>query len=375
VRKRSLDPLISMQSSAIGSSAISTRAGASGEAEPPTVLVVDDEPFNVDLLTQELEELGLRTVPAANGRQALALIDECGCDLMLLDLMMPEMGGIELLEHLNEAGRLANLPVIVVSAIDDIGSIARCIELGAEDHLVKPFDPILLQARVGSALEKKRLRDQVARQLAATRAVFGKYVPESVADSILAGDGRLEPVQTVATILYCDIEGFTGIVEGMSPVRTMQMLNEYFAAVLEPIRRHAGIVNQFQGDAMLVTFNVPVEDPRHAERALRSAIDIQALLAERRFAGVRLRTRIGINTGLVVAGIVGAGDRLHYTVHGDAVNIAARLEALNKTFGTDTLISGATVATLRAHFPLEHLGDAQIRGKDTPVTVYRPLTA
>ena len=149
--------------------------------EPRTVLVVDDEPFNVDLLTQELEELGLCTIAAANGREALALINEFDYDMMLLDIMMPEMDGIELLERLNAAGRLASLPVIVVSAVDDINSVARCIELGAEDHLLKPFDPILLRARIGSALEKKALRDQVAQQLATTRAIFGKYVPESIA--------------------------------------------------------------------------------------------------------------------------------------------------------------------------------------------------
>ena len=350
---------------------ISTRAQAHDRGKAASVLVVDDEPFNIDLLTEEIEELGLCAVSASNGREALDHIEEHGCDMVLLDIMMPEMDGIELLERLHDAGRLASLPVIVVSAVDDIHQVARCIELGAEDHLLKPFDPVLLRARIDSALEKKRLRDQVARQLATTREVFGKYVPESVAESILAGNGTLSPVQTIATILYCDIEGFTGIVEQMSPVRTMQMLNEYFAAVLEPIRRHGGIVNQFQGDAMLVTFNVPVEDPRHGDQAVRAAIDIQAVLTEQRFAGVRLRTRIGINTGPVVAGNVGAGDRLHYTVHGDAVNVAARLEALNKAHGTDTLISGTTIAILRDDILLERLGDVQIRGKDAPVTIYR----
>ena len=350
---------------------VPTEAGEAKSIEPPTVLVVDDEPFNVDLLTQELEDLGLRTIAAANGREALTLIDERGCDMMLLDIMMPEMDGIELLERLNATGRLASLPVIVVYAVDDIDSVARCIELGAEDHLLKPFDPILLRARIGGALEKKALRDQVARQLAITRTVFGKYVPESIAESILAGEGTLTPVKTVATILYCDIEGFTSIVEHMSPVRTMEMLNEYFAAVLEPIRRHGGIVNQFLGDAMLVMFNVPVEDPRHGDKAVRSAIDIQSMLAERRFAGLSLRTRIGINTGPVVAGNVGAEDRLHYTVYGDAVNVASRLEALNKVHGTNTLISGSTVEMLREDFFLERLGDVQIRGKDAQVTLYR----
>ena len=110
---------------------------------------------------------------------------------------------------------------------------------------------------------------------------------------------------------------------------------------------------------------------RHGDQAVRSAIDIQAMLAERRFAGVRLRTRIGINTGPVVAGNVGAGDRLHYTVYGDAVNVAARLEELNKAHGTNTLISGATVGILQNDFLLERLGDVQIRGKDAPITVYQ----
>ena len=181
----------------------------------------------------------------------------------------------------------------------------------------------------------------------------------------------MTPVQTTATILYTDITGFTGIVESMAPERVMQMLNEYCDAVINPIRRHGGIVNQFQGDAMLVTFNVPVEDPWHADHAVQSAMEIQAALGERDFAGVRLRTRIGINTGPVVAGNVGSGDRLHYTVHGDTVNVAARLEELNKQHGTDTLISGATVGELRHEYPVELLGDTCIRGKNEEVQVYK----
>ncbi len=341
-----------------------------GGEPPETVLVVDDEPLNVELLAEELDDLGLRSCRAANGREALAIINEIDCDMMLLDIMMPEMDGIELLERLNAAGRLSSLPVIVVSAVDDIDRVARCIALGAEDHLLKPFDPVLLRARIGGALEKKRLRDQVARQLATTRAVFGKYVPVSVAQSILDGEGALAPLQTVATVLYCDIEGFTGIVEHLSPVQTMEMLNAYFAAVLDPVRRHGGIVNQFQGDAVLVTFNVPVEQPHHRDQAVHAAIEIQATLAERRFAGARLAARIGINTGPVVAGNVGAGDRLHYTVLGDAVNVAARLEQLNKTHSTNTLISASTVEMLQDDFLLERLGDVEIRGKDERVTIY-----
>jgi adenylate cyclase len=340
-----------------------------------TMLVVDDEPFNIDVLTQELEDIGHRAVPAANGREALALIDEIGCDLVLLDIMMPEMDGIEVLTRLSEAGRLASLPVIVVSAVDDVASVARCLELGAEDFLLKPFDPTLLRARINGALEKKRLRDQVDRQLETIRKIFGKYVPESVAETILAVDGALAPAESLATILYCDIEGFTGIVERMAPARTMEMLNAYFAAVLGPVRENGGTVNQFLGDAMLVTFNVPVGDPRHGDNALRTAIGIHEILGERCFAGLPLRARIGINTGPVVAGNIEAGGRLHYTVIGDTVNVAARLEALNKAHGTDLLISGATVAILQDQYALEKLGDVPICGKKDTVTVYRRTVA
>ena len=157
----------------------------------------------------------------------------------------------------------------------------------------------------------------------------------------------------------------------MSPVRVLQMLDEYFAAMLDPIRRHGGVVSQFQGDAILATFNVPLENERHADLAVRTALDMQAANARMQFAGVQLRTRIGINTGPVVAGNVGAGDRVHYTVHGDAVNVAARLEALNKTHGTATLVSGSTVAVLDDGYPLAPMGKVRIAGKGVPVSVHR----
>ena len=344
------------------------------ESASALVLVVDDEPLNVDLMVQELEDMGVDVVTAGNGRQALRVLDDGACDIVLLDIMMPEVDGFEVLDRLHADGRLASLPVIVVSAMDDMASVARCIELGAEDHLLKPFDPTLLRARIRGALEKKRLRDRVQRQLAVTREIFGKYVPASVAEAILDGKGAVGPVQTMATILYTDIVNFTAIVEDMAPKQAMRMLNEYFDAVIDPIRRHGGIVNQFQGDAMLVTFNVPLEDPRHADHAVQSAMEIQAVVSAHDFAGVQLATRIGINSGPVVAGNVGSGDRLHYTVHGDTVNVAARLEELNKHHGTDTLVSGATVNALTGDYPVQLLGDVSLRGKHDDVRVYNVAT-
>jgi class 3 adenylate cyclase len=220
-------------------------------------------------------------------------------------------------------------------------------------------------------LEKKRLRDELAQQLVVIREVFGKYVPESVAEAIVAGKGTLKPMQTTATILYTDVEAFTSIVESMSPERVADMLNEYFPTVIEPITRYAGVVNQFQGDAMLVTFNVPVADSRHADNAVKAALGIQQVLKGRTFAGVPLPTRIGVNTGEVFAGNVGSGDRVNYTVHGDAVNLAARLEQLNKQYGTLVLVSETTTAQLKDDYPLDPVGEVAIRGKATPVRIFK----
>ncbi len=194
------------------------------EAGPASVLVVDDEPFNIDLLCQELEEMGHNPVPAADGEAAMDMLAAKEVDLVLLDIMMPRMNGLQVLEALKEDGRLPNLPVIVVSAIDDIKSVARCIRLGAEDHLVKPFDPALLRARVEGALEKKRLRDKVARQLEVTRALFGRYVPPGVAEHVLSGDGELVPVLREASVLFSDLVGFTAIAQRMTPAEVMDLL-------------------------------------------------------------------------------------------------------------------------------------------------------
>ena len=338
---------------------------------PCRVLVVDDNEDNRYTLKRRLRKEGYTDVSfAANGKEALSILADEDFDLVLLDIMMPEMDGQTVLERLREQGRLANLPVIVISALDDFETVVRCIELGAEDYLPKPFNATLLRARIGAVLEKKRLRDEVSKQLAIISRVFGKYVPASVAHQIVANQGELSPTLATATILYSDIESFTSIAETLSPEKVVQMLNEYFPAVIEPIERHGGVVNQFQGDAMLVTFNVPIADEEHADNAVRAAIGMQRASAAKTFAGTRLRTRIGIATGRVIAGNVGSGERVNYTVHGDAVNLAARLEQLNKKYHTDVLIAGTTVALLRDRYELELIGTTQVRGRAGKLELY-----
>lgn len=336
------------------------------------LLVVDDIEDNRYTLKRRLRRLGFDDVDeACDGREALQAMAKTGYDVVFLDIMMPNVSGYEVLETLHEQGKIGEPPIIVISAHDEIDSVVRCIELGAEDYLTKPFNPTLLAARLSATLEKKRLHDAVHDQLALIRDVFGKFVPETIAQAIVDGAGELAPRRATSTILYTDIEGFTAAAQSMTPEQVVQMLNEYFPAVIEPIERCGGVVNQFQGDAMLVTFNVPIDDPAHADKALQAARGIIDVCRERTFAGVSLKTRIGINTGPLLAGNVGSGQRMNYTVHGDAVNVAARLEALNKTYGTTLLISASTVGELTDPGGLTRVGEVAIRGKDQSVEIYK----
>jgi class 3 adenylate cyclase len=347
--------------------------GAAGMEHAERVLVADDSDDVRYSLGQRLARFGFRNVEVAgNGRVALERLRAEHFDLLLLDIMMPECTGFEVLESLRASGRLGGLPVIVISALDELSAAIRCIQLGAEDYLTKPIEPTLLQARVSNALEKKRLRDATERQLEIIRGALGRYVPDSVVAQVVSGEGKLEPTKTLATIVYTDIEAFTSIVENMAPEQAVAMLNEYFEAMSAPLLECGGTINQFQGDAMLVTFNVPVPDPRHAERALEAAIRLQQCHRGRRFGGVSLKTRVGINSGDVLAGNVGSGKRVVYTVHGDAVNLAARLEVLNKDLGTRVLLSGATRALLSDPEQVLRVSEVTVRGRTAPLTVYTP---
>ena len=203
---------------------------------------------------------------------------------------------------------------------------------------------------------------------------LSRFVSPEIADHITTADQAIEPGYgevKLASVLFCDIEGFATISERLAPAELIQTLNDYFAAVSEVIYRHGGVITQFEGDAMLVTFNTAKPDPDHAANALRTAIGIQEVVHNQRFDyGIEMRTRCGINTGELVAGAVGTRERLLFTVHGDEVNIAARLEQLNKDYGTYILATEQTIAAAGAAFSPEPIGVVPVRGRDAPVTVY-----
>jgi len=201
------------------------------------------------------------------------------------------------------------------------------------------------------------------------RDTLGRFVPEEVASSLLAGGGRLDVQQSEATVLFCDIEAFTQLTEMLGPVKIVEVLNAYFSRMVEILELHGGVVTQFQGDAILATFNVPVADSEHALNAVRAAQAMLASVKGSEYAGARLKIRIGINTGMVVAGAIGAKGRLNYTVHGDAVNLAARLENMNKEYGTRLLMSESAVTQLPAD-ELTAIGETTARGQTRSIKLY-----
>lgn len=205
------------------------------------------------------------------------------------------------------------------------------------------------------------------------RRAFTYFVPESVAANLIADKGAITPQEREATVLFTDIERFTEIASRLAPREVLAMLNDYFAEVAAIINAHGGVITQFQGDAVLACFNLPVADPAHARQAVEAALEIRRRTEEREFhGGVRLRSRVGVSTGIVVGGMVGGGERLGYTVHGDTVNLAARLEALNKEIGTRILVSARTAELVRGTVALRDLGERQIRGLGGAMHIFTP---
>lgn len=239
-------------------------------------------------------------------------------------------------------------------------------DLGAKAPVVSDDEFGRLTERFNRMLDGLNERDRL-------RRTFERFVPETIAGALIADEGAIAPQEREATVLFTDIERFTQIAASLAPREVMGMLNAYFGKIADIIHRHHGVITQFQGDAVLASFNLPVSDPRHARSALEAALEIEREVAQATFGGdIRLRTRIGVSTGLVVGGTVGGGERLGYTVHGDTVNLAARLEALNKDLGTTILVSARTAELLGESIALRDRGMVEVRGFGMPLQVFEP---
>ncbi len=332
------------------------------------VLIVDDNRMNRLLLSRGVEQMGHKVAFAEHGKQALEMVQGGAYDLILLDVEMPELDGFGVLEKLRGDIHLRDIPVIMTSSLDEIDSVVKCIELGAEDYLHKPVNPVLLKARLNASLGKKKLRDE-------QRELISKFATEQVAEDLLTSGFSLSGKFVEATAMFCDIRSFTTITEAQSAAETIELLNNYYTLMMDAIGSEGGIVNQMVGDGLMSIFGAPVERADHAPRAVRAALQMVELIElfnAEQLALQRqpIRIGIGIATGQVIAGYTGTMRRATYTSVGDAVNLAARLEAQTKTLGEKILINAETRNRLDDSIGIIDKGEIEIKGKLQPVRVF-----
>jgi class 3 adenylate cyclase len=333
-----------------------------------TILITDDNRVNRLLLGRGLEQQGHTVVFAEHGREALELLRNGHFDLMLLDVLMPELDGYEVLAELKRDPRLRDIPVVMTSSLDEIDSVVKCVEMGAEDYLPKPINPVLLNARISASLEKKRLRDQ-------QRELISKFATKEVAEDLLTTGFSLGGKHVDASALFCDIRSFTAIAEAREPAETIELLNDYYTLMMDAIGGEGGIVNQIVGDGLMAIFGAPIprdDHRRHAVLAARQMVEMIRLFNEEQTARGRERIEIGIGvaSGSVIAGYTGTTERATYTCVGDTVNVAARLEAHTKVLNHPILIDENTRRGVGDAVAVRAEGVIDVKGKTQPVTVY-----
>lgn len=335
---------------------------------PGRLLVVDDNKVFRLLLARGLEQQGHSVAMAENGRKALDMLRSEPFDMVLLDIQMPEIDGYQVLEQLTGDIALRDIPVIITSSLEELDGVVRCIEMGAEDYLPKPPNPILLRARINSSLEKKRLRDQ-------QRELIRKFATSEVADDLLTKGFNLGGQLVEATAMFSDIRSFTTIAESQSPADTIDLLNTYYTLMFEAIGGHNGIVNQMVGDGLMAIFGAPVPLENPGESAVKAAlemIEMIELFSQQQVAlgKAPIRIGIGVATGPVIAGYTGTVQRATYTCVGDTVNLAARLETHTKLVGQPILIDETTRCSLGPAIQVVEQGRVQLKGKTQEVSIY-----
>ena len=335
---------------------------------PARLLVVDDNKVNRLLLTRSLEMHGHSVASAENGRVALEMLRREGFDLVLLDMEMPEMDGFQVLEQLMNDLQLRDLPVIVTSSLEGIDTVVRCIELGAEDYLTKPVNPVLLKARIGASLEKKRLRDQ-------QKELVRRFATPEVAQDLQKTGFSLGGKLVQASVMFSDIRSFTSLAESQPPEETIELLNTYYTLMFNAISGHGGVVTLMMGDGLMSVFGAPVPLSDHSASAVRAAQEMVELIdlfnLERQAAKKPpIKIGIGIASGEMVAGYTGTNERATYTCIGDTVNLAARLETHTKVTQRTILIDAATRSALSERVTVEALGPVPFRGKAAAVEVF-----
>ena len=343
------------------------------------VLVVDDTPFNRQLLTRLLGRIGHVSLEAPDGSAALELLRDpatAPIDVILLDIVMPVMDGYETLAALKADETLRDIPVIVISGVDELQSVVRCIALGAADYLPKSVDPAILRARIGASLGQKRLRDQ-ERALLGTidrqRAQLARFLSPQVAALVSSPDGEamLAGHRREITAMFCDLRNFTTFSETAEPEEVLGFLRLYHATLGALVVAHEGTLEHFAGDGIMVFFNDPVLQDDHAQRSVQLALDIRErfkdISAEWRRRGHVLEVGIGIATGYATMGRIGFEGRYDYGGVGNAIILASRLSG--EAVAGQILLAARTYAAIDEAMA-EPVGERQLKGFSRPMPVY-----
>ncbi|SDS54149.1 adenylate/guanylate cyclase domain-containing protein [Opitutus sp. GAS368] len=349
--------------------------GISAQPMPSAkLLAVDDDPMNRDMLSRRLEKLGYEVTDAATGREALQKLKDGNFDLVLLDILMPDLDGFQTLEFMKADPRLRHVPVIMLTALDDVASTVRCIEAGAEDYVPKPFNPTVLRARITASLEKKRLRDQEQAFLAQLQIERSKserlllnVLPKAIAERLKAGQRTIVDSFIDSTVLFADIVGFTRIAARQSPHRTVQLLNELFSGFDRIAEQRELEKVKTIGDAYMLASGVPVIRADHAEACAEAAFEfVEAVRTFNRRHQLDWAIRVGMNSGPVVAGIIGT-KKFSYDLWGDTVNIASRMESHGQPGKIQ--VSEATKKLLDRKYDFTPVGVIEIKNS-SPMPTY-----
>jgi adenylate cyclase len=342
--------------------------------QPSRILVVDDNASNRDLLSRRLQRQGHTVLQAEDGTIALALVGKEALDLVLLDLMMPGISGYDVLNLLKRNPRSQEIPVIMISALNELDSIVRCIEAGADDYLAKPFDPTLLRARVGSSLEKKHLRDREREMIEALRIekerselLLLNILPKAIVKRLHGGETVIADQLSGVTILFSDLVSFTKLSSRLSAADLVSLLNRLFSE-FDRLAVSLGVEKiKTIGDAYMLVGGLPEPRADHAHAVADMALAmIEAVERINCDLPIPVQMRIGIHSGDVVAGVIGT-HKFAYDIWGDAVNVASRMES--HSLPNRIQISAATQRHLQKDFRLEPHGTVDIKGKG-PMETY-----
>jgi adenylate cyclase len=354
--------------------------------DPARILVVDDVADNVEILRMRLSALGYEVIEATDGAQALAKVAETLPDLVLLDIMMPKIDGLEVVRRLKSDMTLPFIPVILVTAKASPKDVVAGLDAGGDDYLTKPIDHGALVARVRAMLRIKALHDQVqelnqsleARVKAQVEELervsrLRRFLAPQLAQAVIsAGDQTiLDNHRREIAALFCDLRGFTSFSETAEPEDIMTLLAEYHGAVGPLIRKHEGTLDRFTGDGMLVFFNDPLPCPDPAERAAKLGIEMRDAVANLvpswAKRGHTLGFGIGMAQGYATLGRIGFEDRFDYTAIGAVINLASRL--CSEATDGQVLASGRLASAVEGIAEIEDLGERTLRGMARPVPV------